>query len=158
MTSTWRDFVYGTITTEIKYASEVIFTKDTPYLALTGKLWGVFCEDLGENWLRYDSTALYIKHFLACTNGWLQDCGISAANSLTIPRPCTKPSYKISWHVKWSDSKQLFHTLQPKSLGISHSWTTSRAGGFRPTPPLLATVVGRFLRIDCCGGRCLEFC
>ena len=27
---------------EAKYAPEVIFTKNTPYLALTGELWGVF--------------------------------------------------------------------------------------------------------------------
>ena len=38
-----------------KYASEVIFMKDTP----TSELWGVFCEDLGENWQRYKGTALY---------------------------------------------------------------------------------------------------
>ena len=31
--------------TEAKYASEVIFTKDTPYLVLTGELWGVICDD-----------------------------------------------------------------------------------------------------------------
>ena len=24
------------------------------------KLWGVYCEDLGENWPRYNGTALYI--------------------------------------------------------------------------------------------------
>ena len=50
---------YGMTMTEAKYASEVIFTKDTPYLALTGELWGVFCEDWGENWPRYNGTALY---------------------------------------------------------------------------------------------------
>ena len=32
----------------------------TPYLALTGELWTVFCEDSGENWLRYNGTALYV--------------------------------------------------------------------------------------------------
>ena len=36
--------------------------KDTPYLALTGELWGVFCEDFGENWPRYNGTALYVGH------------------------------------------------------------------------------------------------
>ena len=41
--------------TEAKYASEVIFTKDTPQLAC------VFCKDLDENWLRYISTALYLQ-------------------------------------------------------------------------------------------------
>ena len=34
---------------EAKYASEVAFSKDTPYLALRGELGAVFCEDLGEN-------------------------------------------------------------------------------------------------------------
>ena len=34
-------------------------TKDTPYLALTGELWDVFCDDSGENWPRYNGTALY---------------------------------------------------------------------------------------------------
>ena len=44
--------------TEAKYQSEAEPTKDTPYPALTGKLWGVFCEYFGENWLRYSGTAL----------------------------------------------------------------------------------------------------
>ena len=44
---------------EAKYESEVIFTKDTPYFALLGELLAVFCEDLGENWLRYNGTALF---------------------------------------------------------------------------------------------------
>ena len=33
---------------------------DTPYLALTGELWGVYCEDFGETWPRYNGTALYM--------------------------------------------------------------------------------------------------
>ena len=37
------------------YISELTLTKDTPYLA-----WGVYCEDLGENWPRYNGTALYV--------------------------------------------------------------------------------------------------
>ena len=49
--------------TEVKYVSEVIITKDTTYLALTGELWCVFCEDLGENWPRYKRTALYFASY-----------------------------------------------------------------------------------------------
>ena len=45
---------------EARHAPEVIFTKDTPYLALMDELWGVFCEYLGENWPRYNDTALYM--------------------------------------------------------------------------------------------------
>ena len=40
-------FAYGTTMTEAEYASEVMFTKDAPYLAFRGELWGVFGEDLG---------------------------------------------------------------------------------------------------------------
>ena len=35
---TWHDIAYGTTMTEAKHASEVIFSKDTPYLALTSEL------------------------------------------------------------------------------------------------------------------------
>ena len=48
--------------------SNIKLTKDTPYFALTGKLWGVYCEDFEENWLRYTKTVanilLPIKHNL----------------------------------------------------------------------------------------------
>ena len=42
-------------------------TKYIPYLALTGELWDVFCEDLGGNWPCYNSTALY------CPGGYYLD-------------------------------------------------------------------------------------
>ena len=45
---------------EAEYQSDAGTTKDTPYLALTGELWGVFCEYLWENQPRYNGTALYI--------------------------------------------------------------------------------------------------
>ena len=34
-------------------------TTYTPYLALTGELWGVCCEEIGDNEPRYNDTALY---------------------------------------------------------------------------------------------------
>ena len=36
-----------------EHESDFILTTDTPYLALTGDLLGVFCEDIGENWPHY---------------------------------------------------------------------------------------------------------
>ena len=39
---------------------DVIMTKDTPYLALTSELWGVYCEDFGEKWPRYNATTLWV--------------------------------------------------------------------------------------------------
>ena len=38
--------------------SDIRITTETPYLALAGELWGVFCEDFGEKWLRYNDIAL----------------------------------------------------------------------------------------------------
>ena len=41
-----------------EHKSDIELTKDIPYLALTGELWGVCCEDLRENLLLYNGTAL----------------------------------------------------------------------------------------------------
>ena len=48
--------------TAAERVSDFILTTDTPHLALTGELWGVYCEDLGENWQRYNATTLYVEH------------------------------------------------------------------------------------------------
>ena len=39
--------------------ADIKITTDTPYLALTGELWGLCCEDCGANWPRFDNTTLY---------------------------------------------------------------------------------------------------
>ena len=41
--------------------SYIRITRDTPYLALTGELWGIYCEDLGEKWPSYNGTAPVFK-------------------------------------------------------------------------------------------------
>ena len=43
---------------------DIRITAGTPHLTLTGELWGVCCEDFGENWLRYNGTALYLESFI----------------------------------------------------------------------------------------------
>ena len=45
--------------TATERVSDFNLTTDTPHLALMGELWGVYCEDLGENWPRYNDSALY---------------------------------------------------------------------------------------------------
>ena len=40
--------------------SDIRITTDTPYLALMGEPQSVYCEDLGENWQRYNGRALYL--------------------------------------------------------------------------------------------------
>ena len=41
--------------------SDIGITTNTPYLALTAELSGVYCKDLGENWPCCNGTALYMK-------------------------------------------------------------------------------------------------
>ena len=45
--------------TPAEYQSDAGSTKDTPYLTLTGELWGVVCEYCWENWPCYNSITLY---------------------------------------------------------------------------------------------------
>ena len=70
-------------------------TKDNPYLALTGELWGVFCEDFGKNWTHYNITSLYM-----CIN------------------TCYTVYYKMTLHEssQWSiwEIKQTFNIMPPK--------------------------------------------
>ena len=40
--------------------SQILESQQTPYLALAGELWGVCCEDFGENWPCHNSTTLYL--------------------------------------------------------------------------------------------------
>ena len=70
---------------EAEYQSDAGTTKDTPYLALTGELWGVFCEYLRENQQRYNGTALYI-------DGSVQDQSKSIADAVELLQSCAKSS------------------------------------------------------------------
>ena len=52
---------------------EFVFTTDTPYLALTGEVWGVYCMEFGTNWLRYNGTTLYYDFSYLIQDGELWD-------------------------------------------------------------------------------------
>ena len=44
--------------TKTEHESDLKLTTDTTNLVLTGELWGVCCEEIVENWLRYNRTQL----------------------------------------------------------------------------------------------------
>ena len=48
--------------------SDFILTTDTPYLTLTGELWGVYYENFEENGPHYNDTALYFDYPLYAVN------------------------------------------------------------------------------------------
>ena len=56
----YHDITYGTVITVAKSGSDYRITTYTPYLALTGELWVVCCEDFGENRPCFNGTALYL--------------------------------------------------------------------------------------------------
>ena len=45
--------------TAVEHKSDFDLTKNTPYLTLMDEVWDICCEDLGENWSRYNGIALY---------------------------------------------------------------------------------------------------
>ena len=59
-----HDIAYSTFVTEAEHKVDIVFTTDTPWLTLTGKLWGVYWEEFGENWQRYKRTVLKHPIFL----------------------------------------------------------------------------------------------
>ena len=69
-----HNIAYITAVTEVENKSEFETTKVTPYLAVTGELWGVFSTNFGENWQFYNGTALYcdklVYHNSALTLKW----------------------------------------------------------------------------------------
>ena len=44
----YHDFTYSTEMAPTEHKWDIELTKDTPYLALTGEIWGACCEHLGE--------------------------------------------------------------------------------------------------------------
>ena len=58
------------IMTATEHKSDIKLTADTPYLTLTGELWGVCHENFEENWPHYNGTALYyvksVKKWIMC--------------------------------------------------------------------------------------------
>ena len=57
----YHDITYDTAIQVVESESDIRIITDIPYLALTGELWGVYCEDFGGNWPRYNATGLYIN-------------------------------------------------------------------------------------------------
>ena len=47
--------------TEAKHNTDFELTLDTPYLTLTGEIWGIYRDYVEENWPRDNGTALYIN-------------------------------------------------------------------------------------------------
>ena len=52
--------------TAAEHKSDLKHTKNTSYLALTGELWSVYCEEIGETWPRYNGTGLYLCRLQQC--------------------------------------------------------------------------------------------
>ena len=64
-----HDITYDTVITVAEIGSDIRITTDSLYLALTGDLWGAYCEDFRENWPRYNGTALYMLTWHASYQG-----------------------------------------------------------------------------------------
>ena len=72
-------------------------TKDTPYLALSGELWSVFCEYFNRNWPCYKGFLLYWFHYVCPSIR--RACRICAGDQwipLTKGQWCPKPIHVMT--------------------------------------------------------------
>ena len=63
-------------------------TKDTPYLALSGELWSVFCEYFNRNWPCYKGFLLYVPPGLINVRWWIWFWAHSFTSPLVIFHLC----------------------------------------------------------------------
>ena len=75
---------------KVKYRLYLKLTKDTPYLALVGKLWGVYCEYFIENQLYHYRALLsctYIMKILCkhCSMPTIDEAGSMVCHTLAYP-------------------------------------------------------------------------
>ena len=55
----YHNITYDNAMTGAECVSDFNLTTDTPYLALMGEIWDVYCEAFGDNWPCYNDTKLY---------------------------------------------------------------------------------------------------
>ena len=140
-----QDILYIITRTGAEYQSDVVFRNDTPYLALTGKLWVTFvniCESITVSKLKHLDDDLNSQNAsLVATKGWhsvllrgLLCCIIQHSDSFIIKwhfqLPCVKVEYQDApWRI------ELFKLLTASQTGtrkISETsfYTNSLKGGF----------------------------
>ena len=137
---TKHDFAYGMTTTKAKYASEIIFMKDTPHLALTCELWGIFVtlgwkltvrntphsrwlscyEFLKGKWILYDYP---LKYYITSLEWYMRFLfgrfygGLLDVHSVLLhwyrgcPLIAIVPYPLKTWWIRWQNSHKLFQAV-----------------------------------------------
>ena len=100
--------------------SEFVFIKGTSYLTLTGKLWGVYCQDFLANWQCYDAAILCKKIIFVW--GHICKCRMffSPVSSYLLPLPllcCTQNSTGTLCNIK-----TVFPHIDIAVIKIRQSW------------------------------------
>ena len=100
---------------------ECQITNYIPYLALTGELWGVFCEDLVETWQRYNDTAIYKAFFIFRCWTMSEDIGTPVKMSATDrPPPNTEGAAASGKKKKNSQKKGKKENASSQGADQSH--------------------------------------
>ena len=111
--------------TAAEHVSDFNLTTDTPHLALTGELWGVYCEDFVENWPCYIGTALYFINLSSLNffREMIEICLMSPKNKFSMIR-VNQFSMGDGRDPSWSK----FYLVCPESFWDIVSPEGSRAG------------------------------
>ena len=82
----------------------------SPFISLlTDVLWGVFCEDFGENWSCYNGATLYFRNGLAITSdvGVLRFFPFQEGHHIGLPNPVARPASWPKNPSTWTKTCQL---------------------------------------------------
>ena len=120
----YHDITYDPTITVSENGSNIRVTTKNPYLALTGELWCVYCEEFGEKWPRYNGTALYFHLCPGCLNPikliskvYLHGCCMNKDVWTCIIRGLSK-----SWDVMtWVDFTHYWHFVRGIHRSPVHS-------------------------------------
>ena len=82
--SNWSRYYFWHCGDSSRTKSDFKLATDTPYLALTGELWGVYCEDLWENRPRYNDTALYPPLFADVRDSLVQSLACCVCYKMSL--------------------------------------------------------------------------
>ena len=126
-----RDIIYSVTLTNAPFCSDFVLTKDTPYLALTGEIWSVFCEYFSKKQPCYEGFLLYLLNvniyiYIYIDITWASLCLKSPANPWFIYCLCRHTSNKTSKlgisGPLWGESTGGFPSQRVSNITWQSSW------------------------------------
>ena len=93
-----------------------------------GELWGVFCGDLGENWMRYNGTAVYFLYVLRQTKDFHNRVGAFNTYLLSSLSAIMQNGFLLAGSIARSQSKAFFRQWPSLAAILQTNWLGKQTG------------------------------